>query len=91
MAALLISFVFVGLPVGLGSYLLLTPRAGRNPKAGAFLLFYAGVLCIAFVLIVPEGAIGTANYRVHMPSAFAIGVVLGTIGALFERIRGRNG
>jgi len=88
--AILVSGVLVGLPAGVGSYLALTPKKGRNRKASAFLLFYAAVLCAAFVLIVPDGKIIDADYDFNMPSAFMIGIVVGALGAGYERLTGQT-
>ena len=77
----LLSGVLVGLPAGLGTYLALAPREFRAPSAGATLLFYAALLAAVFVLILPDGKLAGANYRVQMPAAFVGGLVLGALGA----------
>lgn len=90
MATFLLSGVLVGLPAGLGTYLAISPRRSHNAKASAFLLFYAAVLCAAFVIIVPDGAFIEANYRVKMPSAYVIGVVVGAVAGVFQRFNRRT-
>lgn len=90
MTIYLICGVLVGLPAALGCYLALAPKERRDAKVSATLLFYAIVLCVIFVVVLPEGKVFDANYRLNMPVALVVGAIVGLLAGAIQRSRRRR-
>ena len=88
MYGLLQSMVLVGLPAFAGGYFLINPDKERSPSIGLALLVYAVALAATFALLIPEGKLVLANFRLKMPLAVVVGAALGAGVGFLRRRKG---
>jgi hypothetical protein len=77
--------VLVGLPAGIGSYIVVNRPANDNLSTGLMLLLYAAVLGAVFAYLIPDGRLLDANFRLKMPGVFVASCVIGAIAGLMKR------
>jgi hypothetical protein len=80
--------IVIGLPATFGAQLLVKGGSEREQTAGGVLVFFAAVITLVYVFILPTGRMLRADYSFIAPVTFIVGLIGGGLWGYFERKSG---